>query len=117
MDIRECYLKLGGNYDEILTRMMGKENLVEKFLRRFPADESFSSLKLALSNGDGEAAFRAAHTLKGVAKNLALTRLGDAASSLTEALRGGKIPPEAEELTARVEELYNLVISCVEELG
>ncbi|MDD6903197.1 MAG: Hpt domain-containing protein, partial [Eubacteriales bacterium] len=37
--------------------------------------------------GDEEAAFRAAHTLKGVAKNLGFSDLGESASVLTEVLR------------------------------
>ena len=41
-----------------------------------------------MSAGDARRAFRAAHTLKGLAANLGLVQLWQAASALTEALRG-----------------------------
>ena len=53
-------------------------------------DPCFSDLKTALSRRDTEAAFRAAHTLKGVAQNLGFSDLQRTASELTEALRGAK---------------------------
>ena len=45
-----------------------------------------------MSRGDLREAFRHAHTLKGVAQNLSLTSLAEAASVLTEALRAGGTP-------------------------
>lgn len=43
-----------------------------------------------MNEGDYESAFRAAHTLKGVALNLGLGRLAKSSSELTEALRAGR---------------------------
>lgn len=53
-------------------------------------DTSYSNLCAALNEGDYESAFRAAHTLKGVALNLGLGRLAKSSSELTEALRAGR---------------------------
>ena len=86
MTIREVYAAAGGNYDETIERL-GSEELVNRFTARFATDESFSSLEKAFGTGDVDAAFRAAHTLKGVAKNLGFADLGDSASELTEILR------------------------------
>ena len=45
----------------------------------------------SLKEKDGECAFRAAHTLKGVCANLGLDRLYEADCELTEKLRGRQI--------------------------
>lgn len=86
MTIREVYVYVGGNYDETVKRL-GSEEIVNRFAERFLSDGSFCSLEKAFDEGDGESAFRAAHTLKGVAKNLGFADLGDSASVLTEILR------------------------------
>lgn len=86
MTIREVYVYVGGNYDETVKRL-GSEEIVNRFAERFLSDDSFSLLEKAFEAGDEEAAFRAAHTLKGVAKNLGFADLGDSASVLTEILR------------------------------
>ena len=51
------------------------EALVRKFVLKYPNDPSFGQLKDALAAQDWETAFRASHTLKGVAQNF-----GDGAS-------------------------------------
>ena len=86
MTIREVYAESGGSYDETLKRL-GSEELVNRLAERFLSDDSFSLLEKAFDEGDGESAFRAAHTLKGVAKNLGFSDLGESASVLTEVLR------------------------------
>ena len=52
-----------------------------------------------------EAAFRAAHTIKGVCQNLSFDRLGDSSSRLAEALRSGWTP-EADALVDEVKRDY-----------
>ena len=56
---------------------------------------------------DVEAAFRGAHTLKGVAANLGLTGLQKTSSELTEALRTRNWPENLEELMTAVTAEYN----------
>ena len=63
-------------------------SLFTYFLIKFLSDPSYVTLCEALKEEDYEKAFRAAHTLKGVCDNLALSRLGESASVLTECLRG-----------------------------
>ena len=58
------------------------------FLTKFKADQNYETLKSTLEGGDYKAAFTAAHTLKGLALNMGMDALGNAASELTEALRG-----------------------------
>ena len=90
MDIKTFYSEVNGDYASTLTRLMN-ERLMNKFVKKFPNDDSYRLLTDALANKDYETAFRGAHTLKGVSANLGLTQLQSAASELTEAMRGGKV--------------------------
>lgn len=96
MTIEQCYAVIGGSYAQICRRLSSPQ-LVEKFVRKFPKDPSFVQLTAAMSAGDRDAAFRAAHTLKGVAANLSFSCLYASTAELTELLRAptDTIPPEA----------------------
>ena len=43
MTIEDCYRQLGGDYSEVLKRMMSRK-LVKKFIGRFLEDDSFEKL-------------------------------------------------------------------------
>ena len=109
MTVRECYEKIGSDFDKVLERM-GSEALV-KFLE----DKSFEELTESLKEKDGECAFRAAHTLKGVCANLGLDRLYEADSELTEKLRGRQTEG-SEELYQKVAEVYETTVTVLKEL-
>ena len=89
MTLQEFYAKIGGNSADVLRRLPS-EAMVRKFIGKYPADTSWGSLESAINSQDWEGAFRAAHTLKGVAQNLGFDKLQRSASELTEALRGDK---------------------------
>lgn len=111
MTIQECYERLGGSYREAKGRLMS-DRLVEKFMLKFPQDKAMSELETALTTEDYEMAFRAAHTLKGVAANLAFSALQVSASELTEALRRSKTAPD-EGLVRNVREDYAKTIDAL----
>ena len=81
MNLEKLYQEMGGDMADAVRRL-GSIAAVERFLR------IFAMLQAAMRAGDVQRAFRAAHTLKGLAANLGLVQLGQAASALTEALRG-----------------------------
>lgn len=112
MTLQECYAQLGGGYDEVMGRLRSEERVV-KFLGLFQADESFRSLAAAMAASDWPTAFRAAHSLKGVALNLALTDLARSASELTECLRPGTPAQEPGPLYAAVEADYEKTIAAI----
>ena len=87
MNLEKLYQEMGGDMADAVRRL-GSASAVERFLRMFAGDDTFAMLQAAMSAGDARRAFRAAHTLKGLAANLGLVQLGQAASALTEALRG-----------------------------
>ena len=72
MTLRQCYALLDGDYEGVLGRMR-KESLVEKFVLKFLNDPSMDALRQGIAAKDRETAFRAAHTIKGVAQNLGFT--------------------------------------------
>lgn len=86
MTIKELYATLSGDYNEACTRLIN-EQLVSRFVQKFPSDPSMQNLRDAVAAGDIKASFRAVHTLKGVCGNLAFTQLYQAAWNLTEQLR------------------------------
>jgi len=114
MDLKECYAKLEGNYDEILSRFMS-DAMVERFMLKFLKDTSFQEVSEALNKNDGETAFRAAHTLKGVALNLSLSKLAVSASELTENLRDLQIDGDTSPLFTQTRKDYAMTKEAIEQ--
>ena len=98
MTLQEFYDRIGGDYKATISRLPS-EALIKKFVLKYPGDPSFNQLKDALAAQDWELAFRASHTLKGVAQNLGMDRLYKTAATLCDAVRGPK-PPAADDTEA-----------------
>ena len=77
----------GANIEEGLGRCIGNEALYLRLVRMIPAEANFDKLQSALQAGDLDAAFEAAHALKGVFGNLSLTPMFEVCSEMTELLR------------------------------
>lgn len=114
MTLQEFYARIGGNYETTIRRLP-REALVRKFVLKYPGDPSFNQLKDALAAQDWETAFRAAHTLKGVAQNLGMDHLYEVSSALCEALRGPK-PLTDPALWPPVVEANDRVLAAIQEL-
>ena len=56
MELKEVYEKIGGDYDDVVRRLMG-EKLVRKFLLKFRDDKSYADLERTLSEGDYKEAY------------------------------------------------------------
>ena len=115
MTIKECYEKVGSDYDGVLKRL-GSEALVKRFAVKFLNDPSFQELTDGLAAQDGEKAFRAAHTLKGVCLNLGFTELYKVSAELKEVLRGRETAG-SDELYAQVKEQYTTLTDAIRELA
>ena len=81
MEVKTFYEQLGMGYEDVSGRL-GSDALIKKFVLKYPGDPSFNQLKDALAAQDWELAFRASHTLKGVAQNLGMDRLYKTAATL-----------------------------------
>lgn len=115
-ELRTRLIEAGVDVDGALERFMHKEDLLERFMRKFKDDNNFSLLKEAVMEGDSDKAFTAAHTLKGVSGNLSLIRLQKCVSEQCEKFRAGNfeegaammetVTEEYEHITQALSKLY-----------
>ncbi|HIZ54756.1 MAG TPA: Hpt domain-containing protein [Firmicutes bacterium] len=75
--------------EEVLERFAGNEALMLRILKKFPDDPNYQRLVQAMESGNHEQALEAAHTLKGVSGNLAMTRLHQLAGEQVKMMRAG----------------------------
>lgn len=115
MTVQECYQEIGADYREVIRRL-GSEERVKKFLLKMLDEGSFLELCKALSAGNLEEAFRAAHSLKGICLNLGIIPLANSSSALTEALRNGNIPENLADLFGQVQSDYMQTLSAIRKL-
>ncbi len=77
----------GADVDAGLARCMGKEDLYLRLCGYVLADTNFEQLSNSLKANDLDAAFEAAHALKGMLGNLELTPMLAPVLEITELLR------------------------------
>ena len=82
--------EFGVDTKEGLTRCMNMENFYFKMIKMGLSDGHFESLQKSLEAGNIDEAFEAAHALKGVIGNLALSPIYDPLAEMTEMLRAKK---------------------------
>ena len=118
MTVQECYEKMGGDFNDVVKRLM-TESLVKRFVVKFLKDDSYQNLCEGMKAENREEAFRAAHTLKGGCQNLGLKRLSIPTEELTELLRGGagEIPQGADALLEKVTQAYQETIEAIQEFA
>lgn len=114
MTVEKFYALVGGNYEKTLGRFRSEERIL-KFLKMFLKDTSISDLKRNMQEENYDEAFRAAHTLKGVASNLGMTVLQREASEMTELLRERDIE-EAKAFMPRMDEICDRTLAALDEL-
>lgn len=113
-ELKQELIDWGVNFEEVKDRLVGNEDLVEKFMFKFLNDPSMSQLEQGLSIGDSEMAFQGVHALKGVAGNLALYGDGflENVRKLTEILRPRTLDG-AKEVYDLIRPQYNDLISIL----
>ena len=77
----------GADVEEALTRCFNNEDFYLKLVNMILQEPSFDALNKALEEHNLGAAFEAAHGLKGVCANLALTPILEPVKEITELLR------------------------------
>ena len=80
-------IAFGANVDEGLSRCMNNETFYLRLVESLKGEKGFKSLQTAIAAGDLDAAFEAAHALKGVLGNLSITPLYEPVAEITELLR------------------------------
>ena len=105
-------IEWGVDWDEILDRFMGNEDLIAKFMFKFLNDQSMNDLTKYLDEGNVTEAFKAVHTLKGVGANLGLKGFLTPVKELTEILRAGSMEgyeEKYEEIKPKYEALITIL--------
>ena len=114
MNLKECYIIFGGDYDEALGRLR-REQTVQKFVYKFLDDKSFFQFEASMENKEYEEALRAVHTLKGICQNLSFTRMYESSSLVTKALKENDWN-QAVDMMPRLSRDYYELINAIEEL-
>ena len=114
MNLKDCYLKFGGDFDEVLGRLR-REQTVRKFVFKFLDDKSFSLFEASMGNKDYAEALRAVHTLKGICQNLSFTRLFESSSLVTKALKENDWK-QAGNMMPQLSKDYYEIVQAIEEL-
>ncbi len=70
-----------------LARCVNRDSLYLRLVKMVPSNDGFAKLEDAIEKGDLEAAFQAAHGIKGAVTNLALDPLSKPVVEITEHLR------------------------------
>ena len=83
----KALMDFGADIEKGLAVCMNNEALYLRLVNSVPDEKRFDELSDAIAEGNLDAAFEAAHALKGVLGNLSLTPLYEKASEITELLR------------------------------
>ena len=79
--------RFGADTEEGLSRCFNNEAFYLRLVGMIKDQKNFDNLEKAIAENDLDAAFEAAHALKGVLGNLSLTPMTDTAVRMTELLR------------------------------
>lgn len=115
MDIQEFYDSIDENYENVSSRMMGNQKLVEKFVRKFLEDPSSQQIKESVEKMDYDEILRATHTMKGIASNLEFTQLQQKSAKAVDMIRAGEketVLPVIDE----IEKEYQKVVDAIQKL-
>ncbi len=99
----------GADVDEALVRCLNNEAFYMRLVQKAVQDPAFERLPEAVAAGDLDKAFDAAHALKGVMANLALTPICRPVQEITELLRSRTDTDYAPLLREIEEQRANLV--------
>ena len=114
MDIKKFYLDTGSDYQRALSIMMN-DMLIERMIKKFIETNSYDSLIKAYETNDVKEVFSLSHALKGVAGNLALTKLFEIASELTEATRN-KEEADIDNEISKLKSIYQNIVETYNSL-
>ncbi|HAM16779.1 MAG TPA: hypothetical protein DCP91_13195 [Eggerthellaceae bacterium] len=117
MTLEELYALIGEDYEQAM-KVLRKEKLLDRYVRRLPDNELCAALVAAGDQMDETALYENAHALKGVCANLGLGDLAAASSDITEEFRPGNArrysDEEVRQKLAALETRYGEVIAGIQ---
>ena len=114
MDIKKFYELTGSDYHAAISIMMN-DALIERMINKFMENNSYQAIINAYQAKNIKEVFALAHSFKGVTGNLALTKLFQVSSELTEATRG-KEEANVDGLIEQLKKEYLLISETYKEL-
>lgn len=109
--IKDFYKNISGDYEDVLLRLPTDEFIL-RIVKRFSTDDTYSHLMEAAKAEDIQECFKTAHKLKGIAANLAFTKLYELSSEICEQTRA--LTNKADEsLIEHLTENYNKIIEQI----
>ena len=111
MNIQEFYDSIDESYENVSSRMMGNQKLVEKFLD----DPTYEQIKEAVDKMDYDEILRTTHTMKGIASNLEFTHLQQKSAKAVDMIRAGQ-REEVLPVIGEIEKEYQKVIEQIQKL-
>ena len=115
MNIQEFYDSIDENYENVSSRMMGNQKLVEKFVRKFLEDPTYKQIKESVEKMDYDEILRATHTMKGIASNLEFTQLQQKSAKAVDMIRAGQ-REEVLPVIGEIEKEYQKVVDAIQKL-
>lgn len=115
MTLEEFYIKVGGDYQEVLQRGV-KQERIENYLKLFQKENMLQQLRDSIADKNYAQAFECSHNLKGLCLNLGLSDLQKASSVICEELRNGNPGEQLQEMLDKVEKAYDSVLEATDEL-
>lgn len=112
MDVEACYAKMNADYRAAIGLLQSDERII-KYFKIIQRDTNLEDIYKALEQNDYETAFRAAHTLKGLALNMHFTQLAQNAADLTETLRSRGENERIFPLLEKTKQTHQMVIACI----
>lgn len=103
------------DYVDAMDRFGDNEALYKRLAGKFTNDTHFAELQEALDHDDIDAAYHAAHSLKGVAGNLSFAQLYHLSSIVSKALENGD-RATADALIPQVQDAYTAVLDALVDL-
>lgn len=100
------------DYNSGIVRFVGKEELYEKYLRKFLENDSIRLANDEYINQNYNGVLEVIHTLKGNSGTLGMTNLYTNCSTLVDGIRAGRTD-EIEFMLYKVETEFNICIEAV----
>lgn len=115
MNLEKLYGTIGSDYQTVLERFCGHDEMLAKFVKSFLRDNTFQNLTEAAGKPDYPEIESRAHALKGVAGNLGFERLHAACGELVSCVRFDRLD-EVPENFRKVEMEYGIVCNTIQDM-
>ncbi len=117
MNLEKLYGTIGSDYQTVLERFSGHDEMLAKFVKSFLRDDTFQNLSEAARVHDYLEIENRAHALKGVAGNLGFERLHAACGELVSCVRFGcldKVPENFHKVEKEYENVCDTIQNMME---